>query len=489
MQIEISGSSALQTKCDALILGRCQEEPFDEVLNELDRLLEGGLSRLPEQELKGTRYSITSLTPMGQLPARRIVLVGLGARQEIDAHTLLQATAVGVRELKGKGYATLATNLHTLRAKPEDARPVVEGALMALFETSTYQKEPISNPEALILTDSDAKKIGSLVEQGQKVGEAVNLARSLVNEPANRLTPTALAEHAQQVAQRAGLNLLVLDEDEMFKLGMGCLLAVARGSQERAKLIVLSHRPNLEAPFQLGLVGKGITFDTGGISLKPRDGLERLKGDMAGAAAVIAAMQAIGQLKLPLNVIGVAPAVENMPDGNAYRPGDVLYAMNGKTVEIISTDAEGRLILADALTYTAQQGAERIVDVATLTGAVGIALGPYAIGAMTNNAELLQQVREAGEQVGERIWELPLWEEYKNLIKSSIADLKNAAGSPTAGSIVGGVFLREFVEGKPWVHLDIAATASVGDHQPGLAQGPSGVPVRTLVRLAERMRG
>ncbi|NUL81573.1 MAG: leucyl aminopeptidase [Armatimonadetes bacterium] len=466
------------SSAEALVYGRFQDEPLSESLTQLDAALDGAIGQMGDKELPGKKHAVTVLTPLGRISAKRIAIVGLGKQADLDPRTLTHAATVAVRELKDKGIAEVAIDL------PGDPRLIVEGAYMALFEPDAYHKE---RKTTTISTLCFANANESEVEKGRIVGEAINFCRTLVNEPANSLTPTALADQAQQAAERSGLSLTVLDEDDMHRLGMCCLLAVGRGSEKRAKLIVMSHRPNPDQPYKLALVGKGVTFDTGGISIKPTEGMGAMKGDMAGAAATIAAMEAIGRLNLPINVLGVAPAVENMPDGAAYRPGDVIKAMNGKTVEIITTDAEGRLALADALTFAARQGAERIVDLATLTGAVGIALGPYATGAMTNNPELLELVRSAGESVGERIWELPAWDDYSQLIKSPIADLKNASANRRAGAIAGGVFLKEFVEDRPWVHLDIASTATVGEHQPGMAQGPSGVPVRALVRLAESL--
>ncbi len=307
-----------------------------------------------------------------------------------------------------------------------------------------------------------------------------------MNEPANELPPAVLAEQARRMAGEVGLGCEILDEDAMYRLGMGSLLAVSVGSENRARLVVLRHQPVAGAP-SLALVGKGITFDTGGISIKPREGMEAMKGDMAGAAAVLGAMRALSLLKVPLNVVGLAPCAENMPSGKAFRPGDVVRAMNGKTIEIISTDAEGRLVLADALTYAVRNlQAQRVVDVATLTGACIIALGHAATGAMTNSPDLLNAVRRSAESAGEKVWELPLFDEYRQQIKSDIADLKNSGGR-TAGAETAGIFLREFVDDVPWVHLDIAGTSRTDTAQPHTARGASGVMVRTLVHLAQQL--
>jgi leucyl aminopeptidase len=288
------------------------------------------------------------------------------------------------------------------------------------------------------------------------------------------------------VAAETGLGYEVLDEDAMARLEMGGILAVSAGSENPAKMIVLHHSPN-PGGTQLALVGKGITFDTGGISIKPREGMEHMKGDMAGAAAVIGAMQAIAQLKIPFNVVGVVPCAENMPGGKAYRPGDVVRFMNGKTAEVISTDAEGRMVLADALVYCIRNlGSPRVVDVATLTGACVIALGHVATGAFANNAEWMSSVKAAADCAGEKVWEMPMFAEYRQLLNSEIADMKNSGGR-TAGSITGATFLREFVDDTPWVHLDIAGTGGTENPPAHMAKGPTGVMVRTFVQLAESL--
>jgi leucyl aminopeptidase len=296
------------------------------------------------------------------------------------------------------------------------------------------------------------------------------------------MTPTALAQKAEEVAKDYGLELDVLDEAQMKELGMGSLLGVAQGSAEPAKMIVLRYTPKTDSDETIAIVGKGVTFDTGGISIKPSDGMEKMKYDMAGGATTISAMRAIAQIKPAVNVIGIVPAVENMPGGRAQRPGDVVRAMTGKTIEVINTDAEGRLILADAVAYARQLGATKIIDLATLTGAVSIALGDVYVAILGNNQEWIDEVIAAGRQVGEKLWQLPLDKEYREQIKSEIADIKNVGGRK-AGTITGAYFIREFVEDTPWAHLDIAGTAWNDSNKPYLAVGPTGVCVRTLVNL------
>jgi leucyl aminopeptidase len=318
------------------------------------------------------------------------------------------------------------------------------------------------------------------------IGEAANFAREIINEPSNFMTPSELARRAEEVARECGLEVDVLDEARMKELGMGSLLGVAQGSAEPAKLIVLTYTPPSESKETVAIVGKGVTFDTGGISIKPADGMEKMKYDMAGGATTIAAMRAIAQLRPNVNVIGLVPAVENMPGGRAQRPGDVVRSMSGKTIEVINTDAEGRLILCDALSYALKLGATKIVDLATLTGAVSIALGDVYVAVLGNNQQWTEEIIAAGKEVGEKIWQLPLDKEYREQIKSEIADIKNVGGRK-AGTITGAYFLREFVGDTPWAHLDIAGTAWNDSNKPYLSVGPTGVCVRTLVNLVSKV--
>jgi leucyl aminopeptidase len=316
------------------------------------------------------------------------------------------------------------------------------------------------------------------------VGEAQNFTRELVNEPANLLTPMKVAEAARSMAGKFGLDCEVLDRPQMEKLGMGALLGVAQGSAEPPALVVVRYRPVSAGPAaHLGLVGKGVTFDTGGISIKPADGMEKMKYDMAGGAAMIGAMQAIAQLKPAIPVTAFIPCVENMPGSRAQRPGDIVTAMSGKTVEVINTDAEGRLILADALVYARREGCTHLIDAATLTGAVVVALGHLNVGLFSNDDGMRDRVLAASKAGGERTWALPLDDDYKDYLKSAFADLANVGGR-WGGAITAAMFLREFADPTPWVHLDIAGTAWIDDEKPHLAKGPSGVPVRTLIHLA-----
>jgi leucyl aminopeptidase len=334
-----------------------------------------------------------------------------------------------------------------------------------------------------------AKELDGAAERGRIIAESQNLARELGNEPPNRMTPTRLAERARQMAAEQGLECEVLDQDRMKQLGMGALLGVAMGSAEPPALIVLRYRPpSAKSGAHLGLVGKGVTFDTGGISIKPAEGMEKMKYDMMGGAAMIGTMRAIAQLKPPLPVTAFIPAVENMPGSRAQRPGDIVTTLSGKTVEVLNTDAEGRLILADALTYARQSGCTYLVDAATLTGAIVVALGHVNIGAFASDDKLLERVLAAARAEGEKMWPMPIDEEYKELLKSACADLGNIGGR-WGGAVSAAMFLKEFADPTPWVHLDIAGTAWLDDAKPYMAKGPTGVCVRTMVNLAMSWTG
>jgi leucyl aminopeptidase len=360
---------------------------------------------------------------------------------------------------------------------------------MGLMSLDTYKTEDQSKAtlETMVLADpSRQAALESGGKRGLVLGEAANTARSLVNEPGNDLYPAAMAEKVKALAEGAGLSVEVLTASQMRDKGMGLLLAVGQGSDNEPRLVTIRYG-DFEGKPTLGFVGKGITFDSGGISLKPGLGMQDMKTDMSGAAAVAGAMLALAQLKPQVNVLGVIPMAENMPSGKATRPGDVVRGMNGKTVEVVNTDAEGRMILADALVHAQELGATHIVDLATLTGACVVALGHVATGAMGKPQEWVDQVMNASRAVGEKIWQLPIYDEYRELIKSEIADMENAGGR-WAGPITGAWFLKEFVKDETaWVHLDIAGTATIESDVPHLPKGASGVGVRALVRLAEEI--
>jgi len=439
-------------------------------------------------EFTGKLYEMAVLHRPEGLAAKRLVVIGGGKRERFSSVEVRRLAGTLVRSLKPKGIRNIALLLDTPNGD-EYVMPAAEGALLGAWEADKYKSDPRKDGKqvdtfSIIVPGVGLHALQSALNRGQIIADGQNLTRDLVNEPANKLTPRDLAEAAKKMAVEVGLECEVLDQEAMAALGMGALLGVAQGSTNPPFLIVLKYRPpSPKADSHLALVGKGVTFDTGGISIKPSDGMEKMKYDMAGAAAVVGAMRAIAQLKPPIPVTGYVPTVENMVNGNAQRPGDIVTSLSGKTIEVLNTDAEGRLILADAITYANRNGATHIVDAATLTGAIGIALGHYNIGAFTNNDEFLQRFLKAARGAGEKTWQLPLDEEYKEYLKSAFADLPNIGGR-YGGSITAAWFLREFADPTPWVHLDIASTAWLDDAKSWLSKGPTGVAVRSFVELA-----
>src|SRR5579863_2115065 len=421
------------------------------------------------------------------LKARRLAVVGGGKRDKFDAAALRKAVGTAVRALKQKGVKKLAWKLDGLVNKTLAAEAAVEGALLGNYEPDMHKtSSDAKSLEAFYAVAApDGAEVERSFERGRILAECQNFSRDLANEPANLMTPMLLADRARSMAAEAGLECEVLDQDRMRQLGMGSLLGVAQGSAEPPALIIVRYKP-ANAPKSsdhLGLVGKGVTFDTGGISIKPADGMEKMKYDMCGGAAVLGAMQALAQLKPAIPVTAIVPAVENMPGSKAQRPGDIVTSLSGKTIEVLNTDAEGRLILNDALTYAQKLGCTHLIDAATLTGAIVVALGYVNVGAFTNNDALLARVMAAAKSEGEKAWHMPLDDEYKDLLKSAFADLGNIGGR-WGGAVSAAWFLREFVGETPWVHLDIAGTAWLDESKPHMAKGPTGVCVRTFTKLA-----
>ena len=461
-----------------------------------DRAMDGAISKLiADGEIKGKKGEITVIHTLGKIPPARVVVAGLGKADRFNAEVVRQVMGAVCRRLRGVGIEKAATILHGAGIGgmdvDESAQAISEGSLLGLYTFKrhmTRQEDDEKGLKELTVVESDSSKLSTLqqsLDRGKVFAEATMLARDMVNEPSNFMTPTHMAEVATSVAGEHGLELTVLDRPKMEELGMGGLLGVARGSAEPPKFIVLQYKGDPDNPDNnLGILGKGITFDTGGISLKSAAGMGEMKGDMSGAAAVISAIKAIAQVAPKLNVTAIAAVTENMPSGSAQKPGDVLRTMSGKTVEVENTDAEGRLVLSDALCYARQMGLNRLVDVATLTGAIVTALGDVCSGAFTNNQDLLSAVAQAGETSGERIWQLPMFEEYKEQNKSQVADVKNTGGRK-AGSIAAAQFLAEFSEDTPWVHLDIAGTFMSEKESGYQVKGATGVPTRTLINLAD----
>ena len=461
----------------------------------VDRAMDGVISGLIEDgEITGKRGEMTLLHTMGKIAPARVVVAGLGSQEDFDADVVRRVSSEAVRFLRRRGISNAVTIAHGAGIGGMDAgavgQAIAEGSLLGLYRFDRYYTNGDDGDgefEELTIAELDEARADSLrqgVARGRAMAEATMIARNLVNEPANIMTPTSMAEAARRVADENGLGFEVMDNADMREMGMGAFIGVAQGSEEPAKLIILTYDGDPENPGNnLGLIGKGITFDTGGISLKPAANMEAMKGDMAGGASVIGAMQIIAQLKPRINVTGMVAATENMPGGSAQRPGDVVTAMNGKTIEVINTDAEGRLVLADALSLARQRGITRLVDIATLTGAMVTTLGKACTGVMGNDDELIGDVIKAGKQTGEKFWQLPMFDEYKELIRSDVADMKNTGGRQ-AGSITAAFLLKEFVEGAAWAHLDIAGTSTSERASGYLVKGATGTPARTLAQLA-----
>ena len=493
MEIKVTAGDIARIEADAIVVNFFEgmERPEGETAT-LDEALGGAISQLISQgEIKGKLNQITIIHSLGKLPAIRVVVAGLGKQQELSQGKVRGTVAETCRLLRQKGVASIATIAQgagiagiTMEGA---AQAITEGALLGVYSFRKYlTKEPEHGEiKQLTIVDADKGKIPGLEQgchKGKILAEATNLARDMVNEPANYMTPSRMAEMAAKLAETYGLELTVLDREQIQELGMGALLGVAQGSQQTPKFIILHYKGGDSKATDVALIGKGITFDSGGISIKPSEGMGEQKGDMAGGAAVMAAISAIAQLKPKINVTAIIPATENLPGGSALKPGDILTAMNGKTIEIVSTDAEGRLILADALSYAKKLGAKLMVDVATLTGACRIALGDVCTGGFGNNQELVDKVIAAGAEAGELIWQMPMYDEYKEQNKSDVADIKNIGGK-YGGAITAAQFLAEFVGDSPWVHLDIVGTSLSEKERTYRVKGATGVPVRTLVNL------
>lgn len=459
----------------------------------VDKALGGAIAKLIEQgEIKGKLNEVSIIHSLGKVPARIVAVAGLGKQSEFTLDKIRGVAAEFCRSLRKLNCRRVATIVHgggVGGIEPAGAcQAIVEGSLLGLYKFRKHiTKEPEhGDVEELLIVERDAAKLQVLeqgCEKGKVIAEATNLARDLVNEPANHMTPSDMASVAEGLAKSYRLRLTILDRERMEKEGMGALLGVARGSRQPPKLIILSYKGDKTSSETLGFIGKGITFDSGGISIKPSEGMAEMKGDMAGGAAVLAALSAIAQLKPKINVTALVPATENLPGGNATKPGDILKAVNGKTIEVVNTDSEGRLILADALAYAVKQGLSPLVDVATLTGACHVALGDFCSGIFGNTQELVDRLVKAGAEAGERLWQMPMYEEYKELNKSEVADIKNTGGR-WGGAITAAQFLAEFVGDTPWLHIDIAGTSTTDKERGYLVKGATGVGVRTLVNLA-----
>ncbi|MBI1876017.1 MAG: leucyl aminopeptidase [Acidobacteria bacterium] len=487
-RVTVSSADPWQVETELLVIPLFEQEPLP--FRDLEEATGGEIARaLASSEFKAKLFELFVTPAQGRTwRARRIAVAGAGAEKDFTtdrARKLATATAIAARQRRVDRIAYV----HRGPGDPVAVgQAVAEGFVLAAFNPGEYKTEDrdFAPARTLEFVASGAATAGlaKAIERGRLLAECSNLSRRLCNEPGSSLPPRLFAERAAEIASVGGVTVEILDEQRIAELGMGLLLGVARGSHEKPRVIIMTHEPPGAPPSPvLGLVGKGITFDTGGISIKPADGMERMKDDMSGGAAVACAMRAIGLLGAPIRVVGVVPSSENMPGGAAIKPGDVLRGASGKTVEVLNTDAEGRLILGDALWYARQLGATHLVDVATLTGACVVALGKITTGLFGTPDAWVQVVREVADKAGDRAWPMPVFEEYKEQLKSDIADLANVGGRP-AGAITAALFLKEFTGGLPWVHLDIAGTAWAEEAKPFMPKGPTGVAARTLAELA-----
>ncbi len=493
MQIETVVGAIQDQRADAIVVNL-----FEGVKNPggatgaVDAALQGKIRRLIAQgDFRGKAGEVAVVYPDGQIPARRVILVGLGQASEFSQGKVRHSSAEAAKKARDLGAANIYTIVHGAGIGglhvEQASQAVVEGTILGLYRFRELKTEKPERPDPgrLVLVDSDASKIGAAgvgARRGQVMAESTCFARDLGNLPANVLTPVKLAEIATNMAGITGLKTTVLEEGEIAQRGMNAYLSVARGSHRPPRFIIIEHSGAGSGDAPIVLVGKAVTFDSGGISLKAREGMEAMKGDMAGGAAVMGALRAAALLGLPLRVVGLIPAVENMPGGGASRPGDVVKSLMGLTVEIVSTDAEGRLCLADALTSAGDYKPQAIVDIATLTGACQVALGDQAAGVM-GDPSLVESLRKAGERSGERVWPLPLFEEYDEQIKSQVADLKNTGGRG-AGAITAGCFLKRFVRpGLAWAHVDMAGMSRQENGTAITPKGATGYGVMLLSAL------
>jgi leucyl aminopeptidase len=492
VKIFVKKGKLVDTKSQAIILPLFEEnKKLSGTPLEIDKISDGLISEVINNgdfEAKSSQISV--IYTRGSLPAQRIALVGMGKHKEFNLEKLRGAFAKVMQHLRGLNIKEAATeiNLNLLpRKKDQVAQAVAEGSLLGLYQYTPFKtvgREDLKEMEQLTIV-ADAKDfslIESAIKKAQIITQAVCFARDLISAPSNEMTPSIMAQKAQEIAHRKNVSCKVLDKTKMKEIGMNALLAVAAGSNQEPKFIILEYTGSKKKSMPIVLVGKGLTFDSGGISIKPAEKMDEMKTDMSGGAAVMGVIMAAADLQLPLNIVALVPATENMPGGSACKPGDIVKSYSGKTIEVLNTDAEGRLIIADALAYASELKPAAVVDVATLTGACVIALGDDVIGMLGTDDKLKNEINKAAQSTGELVWELPLWESYHELIKSDIADYKNSSGR--AGStITAAAFLSKFVGDFPWVHLDIAGPAWTTKDKPYIPKGAAGVTVRLLVEF------
>jgi leucyl aminopeptidase len=492
--LSLSNPAEVETEClVAIVLDRAEKSSGDKnkpqvSIETTDAVVKDAAADvIAGGEVTGKPFETTLIHRPAKLKAKRLLLLGGGKMKNFSAFDLRRLAGAAVRTLKSKGLRSFAFLAPEAGLKMDaSVSAVVEGAFVGNFDPDYYKSDRKDQKidTLTVIARGDQAKLQMAVDDARIVGESQNFVRDLVNEPSNRMTPTILADRAKKMAAEVGLKCDVHGADKIKELKMGAFWSVAQGSDEPPTLIVLRYEP-AGAPEKpvLGLVGKGITFDTGGISIKPSDGMEKMKYDMAGGATMIGAMRAIALLKPKLKITAIILATENMPSGKAQKPGDVQIAMSGKSIEIINTDAEGRLVLADGLFYARQLGCTHLIDAATLTGAVVVALGSINAGIFANDEAMYNRFSKALDSAGEKMWRMPLDDEYKEIIRSNIADIVNSGGR-WGGAITAAMFLKEFAEDTPWLHLDIAGTAWTEEQKPWIAKGPSGIALRSLVEFA-----
>ncbi|HEX8838537.1 MAG TPA: leucyl aminopeptidase [Candidatus Acidoferrum sp.] len=492
MQIALESKPFAGIETEALVSYVFEEsDPVQGRVAEIDQSSGGLLRRLAKSgELTGKMLEFTLVHAPAGLQSPRLLLVGAGKREQWNSATLRKVAGAALRYLKSRSVRNFAMLVREGEATQESAQVIVEGVLAADFESDKYKTDKKNDKRidsVFIAGYSDAERARGEggAAKGRVIADSQNFARDLINEPSNKLTPSILAEKAGAMAKAAGLTVEVLDEKKITDLKMGALLSVAQGSIEPPRMIVITYNPSSAKPGApvIGLVGKAVTFDTGGISIKPSEGMEKMKYDMAGGATMIGVMRALATLKPAVKVICVVPSTENMPGGRAQKPGDIQTAMSGKTIEVLNTDAEGRLILADGVHYAKQLGATHLIDAATLTGAIVVALAGVNVGVFGSDQAFTDKLLASAKAAGEKMWQMPIDEEYREFIKGTVADIQNISSGKGGGATIGAMFIKEFTGDSPWIHLDIAGTAWNDDAKPWLAKGPTAVGLRTLVHL------
>src|SRR6202045_2403488 len=492
MQIILDTKPYATLETDALVSYVFEDtDPIQGTLADIDKSANGLLRKLASSaELTGKPLEITLIHAPAGVKAARLLLVGAGKRDKFDVATLRKIAGAALRYLKSRSVKKLAFLLRKNDLNEGSAQAIAEGVITADFETDKYKSDHKNDKsiETVVIagySEKDKSTGEKGLNRGRVIAEAQNFARDLVNEPSNKLTPKILAEKAEAMAKETGLAVEILDEKKIAALKMGALLSVAQGSVEPPRVMVITYNPANPKPGApvIGLVGKAVTFETGGISTKPADGMEKMKYDMAGGATMLGVMRALAALKPAVKVICVVPSTENMPGGKAQKPGDIQTAMSGKTIEVLNTDAEGRLILADGVHYSNQLGATHLFDAATLTGAIVVALANVNVGVFGSDPPFPDKLLASAKAVGEKMWQMPIDDDYREFIKGTVADIQNIGSGKGGGAITGAMFIKEFTGDTPWIHLDIAGTAWNDDAKPWLAKGPTGVALRTLVHL------